>query len=218
LQHFIGEIYMSYTSAKSAGGSPKNNGGTIVNAGNVAAGTPVTKVIGVNEINGSTSQYGTKVVVNTAVGNGTTDPHGTIKVKSAGTFAYRPAQGEGFLLRAAGDTASKINGTASTLLSIPGGVSNKSIHKLTSTSALGAYASTSYDVLARPSTSVVPGRTKGLGAGDPVNYVQVDDGVTTSNVDNAASPTRSVPGELTYMFGGKAPKNDTYKARNSNES
>lgn len=209
---------MSYTSAKSAGGSPNNNGGTVVNAGNVAAGTPVTKVIGVNEINGSTAQYGSKVVVNTAVGNGTTDPHGTVKVKSAGTFAYRPAKGEGFLLRNAGDNASKVNGSATTLLSIPGGVSNVSIHKLTSTRAIGAYASTSYDVLARPSTSVVPGRTKGLGAGDAVNYVQVDDGVTTSNVDNAASPTRSVPGELTYMFGSKTPKNDTYKAKNSNES
>lgn len=209
---------MSYTSAKSAGGPRKNNGGTVVNAGNVAAGNPVTKVIGVNEVNGSKNQYGSKVVTDTAVGNGTTDPHGVVKVKSAGTFAYSPAKGQGFLIRNAGDDASKVNGSATTLLSVPGGVSNVSIHKLTSTRALGAYASTSFDVLARPSTSVVPGRTKGLGAGDPVAYVQADDGTTTSNVDNAASPTRSVPGELTYMFGSKTPKNDAYKAKNSYES
>ena len=209
---------MSYTSAKSAGGSPKNNGGTVVNAGNVSAGNPVTKVIQVNEINGSKIQYGTKPVVNTGVGNGTSDPHGVVKVKSAGTFAFTPAKGEGFLVRNAGDNASKINGTASTLLSIPGGVSNVSIHKLTSTRAMGTYADASYNVLARPNGQVVPGRTKGLGAGSQVAYVQADDGTTTTNVDNAASPTRSVPGELTYMFGSKTPKNDTYKAKNVTES
>jgi hypothetical protein len=209
---------MASTSAKSAGGSPKNNGGTVVNAGNVSAGNPVTRVIQVNQINASKSQYGTKPVVNTGVGNGTSDPHGVVKVKSAGTFAFTPAKGEGFLIRNAGDNASKINGTASTLLSIPGGVSNVSIHKLTSTRAIGAYDDASYNVLARPDGSVVPGRTKGLGAGSSVAYVQVDDGTTTTNVDNAASPTRSVPGELTYMFGGKSPKNDTYKAKNVTES
>ena len=32
------------------------------------------------------------------------------------------------------------------------------------------------------------------------------------------SDTRAVPGELTYMFGGKAPKRDEYKSREVFES
>lgn len=210
---------MSYTSAKSAGGSINNDGATVVNAGNVPAGSPVTKVLGVNQVNGSQQQYGARVVTNTATGNGTSDPHGVVKAKASGTFAYRSAKGSDFLIRQAGsENAGKVNGSASTILSIPGGVSSKSIHKLTSTRRLGSYADAKFNILAVPNGSLVPGRTKGTGAGNAANYVQADDGVTTTGVDSAASPTRSVPGELTYMFGNKTPKNDTYKARNSYEA
>jgi hypothetical protein len=208
---------MASTTAKGSG-STVNNGGTVVNAGNVPAGSPVTKVIGVNQLN-TGSEYGSKVVVNTATGANFTDPHGVIKAKSAGTFAYTPPKGENFLLRAAGDTnAGKVNGSASTLLTVPGGVTNVSIHKLVTTRQLGTYATASFDILATPSSGVVPGRTKGTGAGTLVQYVQVSDGTTAAS-DDAASPTRSVPGELTYHFGALArPTTDEYKARNSYES
>lgn len=208
---------MASTTAKGSG-STVNNGGTVVNAGNVSADSPVTKVIAVNELN-TGSEYGSKMVVNTAVGNGNTDPNGVIKAVSGGTFAYTPGKGENFLIRAAGDTnAGKINGVASNMLTVPGGVSSVSIHKLVTTRQLGTYATASYNVLARPSTSIVPGRTKGSGAGSQVEYVQADDG-TTAAVDDAASPSRSVPGELTYHFGGLArPTTGDYKARDSYES
>ena len=172
----------------------------------------------VNELN-TGSEYGSKVVVNTATGAEFTDPQGVIKAKSAGTFAYTPAKGENFLLRAAGDTnAGKINGSSSSVLTVPGGVSNVSIHKLVTTRQLGTYATTSFDVLATPSSGVVPGRTKGTGAGTEVEYVQADDG-STAAVDDAASPTRSVPGELTYHFGALSnPTTDEYKARDSYEA
>lgn len=209
---------MSFTSAKSGGGSKKNNGGTIVNAGNVPAGSPTTKVIGVNEVNAAQNSYGTKVVVDTATGSEFTDPHGVVKAKSSGTFAYTPAAGTNYLLRAAGDTnAGKINGSNSTLLTVPGGVVGKSINKLVKTRRYGSYATAQFNVLATPSSGVVPGRVKGSGAGNSSTYVQADDGTTNAN-DDAASPTRSVPGELTYMFGSVVPKLDTYKARNSHES
>jgi hypothetical protein len=208
---------MASTTAKGSG-STVNNGGTVVNAGNVPAGSPVTKVLAVKDLN-TGSEYGSQVVVNTGVSNGNSDPHGVIKAVSAGTFAYTPGKGENFLIMAAGDTnAGKINGSSSNILTIPGGVSTKSIHKLVTTRQLGTYASASYNVLAAPSTSVVPGRTKGTGAGTVVNYVQADDG-STAATDDAASPTRSVPGELTYHFGALArPTTDEYKARNSYES
>lgn len=208
---------MASTTAKSGGGSVVNDGGSVVGAGNVPAGSPVTKVIGLNQLN-TGSEYGSEVLVDTATGANFTDPHGVIKAKSAGTFAYTPAPGSNFLIRAAGDTnAGKVNGSSSTVLSVPGGVTNKSIHKLVKTVQYGTYATTQFNVLAVPSSGVVPGRTKGTNAGTAVNYVQADDGSSTAS-DDAASPTRSVPGELTYMFGAIVPKLDDYKAKNSYES
>jgi hypothetical protein len=208
---------MASTTAKGSG-STVNNGGTVVNAGNVPAGSPVTKVIAVKDLN-TGSEYGSQVVVNTATGNGTSDPHGVIKAKSSGTFAYTPDKGENFLIRAAGDTnAGKVNGSSSSVLTVPGGVSTKSIHKLVTTRQLGSYEDAEFNVLAVPNGDLVPGRTKGTGAGDLVEYVQADDG-STAATDDAASPTRSVPGELTYHFGALArPTTDEYKARNSYES
>jgi hypothetical protein len=41
---------------------------------------------------------------------------------------------------------------------------------------------------------------------------------STAAIDDAATPTRSVPGELTYMFGAKMPLSTSYKAKNSYES
>ena len=208
---------MASTTAKGSG-STVNNGGTVVGGGNVPSDSPITKVIDINDLN-TGSEYGSVVVVDTATGANFTDPHGVIKAKSAGTFAYTPAQGENFLLRAAGDTnAGKINNSSSSVLTVPGGVTNVSIHKLVTTRQLGTYATASFNVLAVPSSGVVPGRTKGNNAGTLVEYVQADDGSTAAS-DDAASPTRSVPGELTYHFGALArPTTDEYKAKNSFES
>jgi hypothetical protein len=208
---------MASTTAKGSG-STVNNGGTIVGAGNLSSDSPITKDIAVKDLN-TGSEYGSKVVVNTATGAAFTDPQGVIKAKTDGVFAYTPPRGENFLLRAAGDiNAGKINGSSSTHLTVPGGASNVSIHKLVTTRQLGTYATASFNVLATASSGVVPGRTKGTGAGNLVEYVQVTDG-TTAAIDDAASPTRAVPGELTYHFGALArPFSDDYKAKDSAES
>jgi hypothetical protein len=207
---------MSTTSAKSGGGSTKNNGGTLVAAGNASASGPIANVLDLVEINGSKSSYGTIVTQDTNGGGASADPHGVTKAKSAGTFAYTPAPGTNYLLRAAGDNASKVNNTTSTFLTVPGGVTGKSINKKVSTYKIGAYSDAKFNVLAVPNGNVVPGRTKGTGAGSLSNYVQKD-GSTTA-IDDAATPTRSVPGELTYMFGAKMPLSTSYKAKNSYES
>ena len=82
---------------------------------------------------------------------------------------------------------------------------------------MGTYSTASYNVLAYPSSGVVPGRVKGTGAGNLVQYVETD-GLSPA-FDDAASPTRAVPGELTYHFGKLAgPYNDNYKAKDSFES
>lgn len=205
---------MSTTTAKA--GSVVNNGGTVLAAGTPAADSPVTQTLNVNELN-TGSAYGSKVVVDTNGGASDADPKGVTKAKSSGTFAYTPAKGTNFLIRAAGSNASKVNNSASTVLSVPGGVSTRgNIHKIVDTRRLGAYADAEFNVLATPNGDIVPGRTKGTGAGNDANFVQMDG--SSAATDDAASPTRSVPGELTYMFGSVIPKNDDYKAKNSRES
>jgi len=48
-------------------------------------------------------------------------------------------------------------------------------------------------------------------------YKDTSDGTSASN-DLAANTTRAVPGQLVYMQGGKLPKEDSYKAKDSAES
>lgn len=204
------------------GSGTRNNGGTIVNAGNVALNGPVTNVIGLNELHAN-ADYGSKVVANDGTGGSTSDPAGVTKAMSSGTLAYFPSTVAGernFIMKSAGDSAAKINNVATNLLSVPGaeyaGVNRSSMHKIVKTRRLGAYSDASFNILARPSTQVVPGRTKGTGAGNASNFVQMDGSTAAS--DDAATTTRAVPGELTYMFGAIVPLNDDYKARDSYEA
>ena len=211
---------MASTTAKGSG-STVNNGGTVLAAGTLGD-SPMTQVLNVNELY-TNYAYGSKVVSN----DGTADDYAGVTTAASGLsggLAYFPNAQEGernFLLKTAGDSAAKINNDATTLLSIPGaeyaGVARDTIHKVVSTKRIGSYASTSFDLLARPSTAMVPGRTKGSGAGSTSNFVQMDG--STAATDDAASPSRAVPGELTYHFGGLGkPTTDEYKARDSYEA
>lgn len=211
---------MATTTAKGSG-STVNNGGTVVNGGNVGSDSPMTKVIGVNELN-TGSEYGSKVVAKAGTSN---DYAGVSTAKAGGAgLAYYPdvrAGQRNFLLKGAGDTSGKINNANSTVLSTPGSAYGirtvNKVHSTVGTRRIGSYADTEFNVLARPSTDMVPGRTRGTGAGNASNFVQMD-GSTTAT-DDAATPTRAVPGELTYHFGGLAkPTNVDYKARDSYES
>ena len=212
---------MATTTAKGSG-STVNNGGTIVNAGAVSADSKITKVIGVNELS-TGSEYGSKVRAKT----GTSQDYAgvtTANSSSAGGLAYYPNAQAGernFLFRAGGDSCAKINNTSSTLLTVVGSEFGKrtvnEVHATVGTRKLGSYSDTAFNVLARPSSAMVPGRTKGTGAGTASNFVQMDG--STAATDDAANPTRAVPGELTYHFGGLAqPTNDEYKARDSYEA
>lgn len=206
---------MASTTAKGSG-STVNNGGTVVNAGTPSSDSPITEVLNPNQL-ATGSEYGSVVLAK----DGTTDDYaGVTTADSGGTggLAYFPtATDRNFIIKAAGDYAAKVNNDANSVLNVPGaeyaGISRDGIHQLNKSVKLGV---TSYNVLAKPSSAMVPGRTKGAGAGSPYNYVQVDG--STAATDDAATPTRSVPGELTYMFGGVVPKQDDYKAKNSYES
>ena len=207
---------LPYTTAKA--GSKKNNGGVIVQAGNVSA-----TVVDLSLINMDTGrEYGSKVVTDTATGAfGYTDPNGVIAAKSGGTggFAYFPRNGDrNFIIRGAGDSASKVNNDTNTTLTIPGGVhTDGNINKLNHTHRIGSDANRSFNVYAHPSSGVFPGLTLGTGYGTASDFVQIDG--STAATDKAASPSRAVPGGLTYMFGAlKKPTTVNYKAKDSYES
>jgi len=207
---------LPYTTAKA--GVQKNNGGVIVQAGNVS-----TTVVDLSLINMDTGrEYGSKVLIDTATGPfGYTDPNGVIAAKSGGTggFAYFPrGDDRNFIVRGAGDSASKVNNDVNTTLTIPGGVTTDgNINKLNSTRRLGSDATRAFNVYARPASGVFPGLTLGTGFGNQSNFVQIDG--STAATDKAASPTRAVPGGLTFMFGAlKKPTTVNYKAKDSYEA
>jgi hypothetical protein len=207
---------LPYTTAKA--GVQKNNGGVIVQAGNVS-----TTVVDLSLINMDTGrEYGSKVITDTATGPfGYVDPNGVIAAKSGGTggFAYFPKKDDrNFIIRGAGDSASKVNNDVNTTLTIPGGVHTEgSINKLTHTHRLGSDATRAFNVYARPASGVFPGLTLGTGFGAESNFVQIDG--STAATDKAASPTRAVPGGLTFMFGAlKKPTTVNYKAKDSYEA
>ncbi len=207
--------------------STKNDGGAVVKGGNPASDSPITKNLNLNELDtmGTVNEYGSQVKTNDGTGASTTDPAGAQAVKSAGTggFAYSPARGErNFIIRGAGsEGAGKINNDSSTLLTVPGSDTavdggRDSLHSTISDRLVGSAADVAYDVLAVPSTERFPGRTKGSNAGNASTYVNPADG--SAAVSTEIVPTRAVPGELTYHFGGIAkPTTDEYKAKDAFE-
>lgn len=205
--------------------STKNDGGAIILGGNPAANSPITKNLNLNELDtmGNVNEYGSKVVSQTGT---TGDFAGVQTVKSGGTggLAYNvdPRVGDrNFIILQAGDSAGKINNDASTVLTIPNSEyglegERETIKPVIDTRLFGSGVDNSFNVLARPSTDMVPGRTRGATAGDQSTFVNPADG--TDAVTTEIKPTRSVPGELTYHFGGLGKATtDEYKSKESFE-
>ena len=220
-------VQVSDGSSAVTSSSTVNDGGTVVKGGNPASDSPMTKNLNLNDLK-TGSDYGSKVVAQTGTGG---DYVGVQAAYSggAGGLAYTPdaqAGDRNFIIRGAGTNGdtNEINNTASAVLATAGseydGVGIRQVNAINAvvdTRLHGSDADRAFDVLAVPSTAMVPGRTKGTGAGNDSNFVQADDG-STAATDDAATPSRSVPGELTYHFGGigKA-TTDEYKSRDANE-
>jgi len=215
---------MASTTAKQAGGSTVNNGGTVVNGGNIGSDNPMTVSKSLATMADVGTDYGSKIVKKNKPSS---DDHtGVIEAKglNTGTLAFAPNAQAGernFLIVGAGtaDGNNKINNAASSVLTSPAsevGLRTVSPETLIiSTRQLGEDDAT-LNILARPSTAMVPGRTKGTDAGAVSTFVNPEDG--TPAVASEILASRAVPGELTYHFGGLGkPKNDDYKARDSHE-
>ena len=200
------------------------DGGTIVKAGNKASDSPVTSALSIDTLAdnvGDRSDYGSKIVANVGTGASTTD-----RVGVSGAIASNAPDGTGIAFNASA-TDWVIRGVAENL----GGNSNTAIRKFGGTIGDGRYdnihgtiadrligdkSDEAFDTMARPSTEIVPGRTKGSNAGNATTMINPADG--TAAVSTEIFPTRAVPGELTYHFGGLGkPTTDEYKARDSYE-
>lgn len=198
-------------------------GGVVIAGGNIdSVDGPIKNNLSLDEIaDGFGQKTGSLVVAKSGTGASTTDRAGVAKAVSGGTLAYQ-----------AGSTEWIMRGVSTTL----GGVSNDvllskgtkgvlwmdyatsgNLHATIADRKLGSVSDAAFDVLVEPNGEIVPGRTKGTGAGNINKYVNPDDG--TDAVYSEIFPTRSVPGELTYHFGaGSGPKNDDYKAKDTYES
>jgi|TARA_R100001129_G_scaffold149155_3_gene111016 hypothetical protein len=202
----------------------KRDGGTVVMAGNIADGDPITLAksnVDFGRIAGE--PYGAKINLNDGAGVGTDKQFGIVNAiaSSGGTFAYQPtADDPQFLIRG---YASKINNSADTTIQIVGsdfggfgydGVSDsiKHVHA-------GSGASTSIDVLAQPSTSIHPERTKGADAGLSYTFAAPSgNGAIASSGDRNALSPLTHPSPLVYMQGSPTPNSDEYKSPETYES
>ena len=200
----------------------KNNNGTIVKGGNAASDGPVTKVLGVNDLADDRGEsFGSKVVANDGTGGATTDRVGVAKALSGGTLAFN-ASATQWVMRG-GNVTSTLSGAANDVLKggardFNGNINDEAAEVARtkiSDRLIGSKSDEAFDITARPSTQIVPGRTKGTGAGNATTLVNPADGTAAVATEIAAS--RSVPGELIYQFGGATPKREDYKAKNENE-
>ena len=199
------------------------NGGAIVMAGNKASDSPVTKDMGLNTLaDDRGAAIGSVVVSNDGTGAATTDRAGVGKAVSGGTLAFNPNaldkrddRSETWVMRG---VTTKLSDVANTVL-LAGNVGDGTYDNIHGTiqASSGSFSNPnhSYDMLARPSTNITPNFTPQDGGQSHTLQNTTD----TTDADVAEIfPTRAVPGELTYHFGGLGrPTTDEYKAKNSNE-
>ena len=199
------------------------DGGTVIQGGAIVAGDPITNDLGINTIADNVGErtVGSKVVTNDGTGGATTDRVGVEKALSGGTLAFNAGPTQWVMQ--GGNVTSTLSGASNDVLR--GGArdfngdinddANEVARTKISDRLIGSKADEEFDITARPSTQIVPGRTKGSNAGNSSALVNPADG--TAAVAAEIAPSRSVPGELVYRTGAANPVQDDYKKRNENE-
>ena len=217
LQGTKGATYSAGWRIKSSG---VVDGGTIVKAGNIAAGDPITKSLGTDELADDFGKsFGSKIVAQADTG----DKAGVQKANSAGTLAFN-ANSTQWIMQG-GNVTTTVGGVANTELIGAGRDYNNKLNTFSeeagrvkvSDRLIGSKANEAFNIYARPDSDIVPGRTKGSNAGNASTMTDPATGSATST--GAVASTQAVPGELTYHFGALAKATtDDYKAKNTAES
>lgn len=199
--------------------SVKNDGGTVVKGGGVASDSPMTNSLGLNTLaDDFGTSFGSKVVAQADTG----DKAGVDKAVSGGTLAYNAGATE-WVIRG-GNVSTTLGGVSNDVLAGAArdtgdlnDFATEAARTKISDRLVGSKADEAFNMFARPSSAIVPGRTKGTGAGNVSTMVNPADG--TAAVATEIAPSQAVPGELTYFFGElAAATTDEYKAKNVAES
>jgi len=182
-------------STTAIGGNPtRNNGATIMGAGNIDSSTTVTN----NQtlLNNAFHVYDTGPFL--AVSPDSSSNIGTTKALSAGVFAQmETGQYVGKII------GTRIAQTDDTFLRSGAAESNGGRRMLN--------YSTGYRQLDHTSWDYVSGAvTKGGSKGTKITFIDGADGTTQAQ---EPFPTNAVPGNLTYRIGASLPTDDNYKAR-----
>ena len=198
---------------EAVGTAEKVNGGAILNGGSNAAGI-MTKSLSLADVADDFGEsFGSKVVANDGAG---TDKAGTTTARGAGTLAYNATATQWVVQ--GGNVTTKLNNAANTALISAAADSegaNATRDNITSNVNRKKIGATEIDVYAKPSTAYNGFVTRTCAGTDQPFKTGHSTGTAT---DDAANPTLAVPGELTYMAGGKNPTTDEYKAKNAPEA
>jgi hypothetical protein len=195
--------------------SVKNDGGTVVKGGGVASDSPMTNSLGLNTLaDDFGTSFGSKVVAQADTG----DKAGVAKAVSGGTLAYSAGATE-WVIRG-GNVSTTLGGVSNDVLAGAArdtgdlnDFATEAARTKISDRLVGSKADEAFNMFARPSSAIVPGRTKGSNAGSVSTMVNPVDG--TAAVATEIAPSQVVPGELTYFFGElAAATTDEYKAKN----
>ena len=200
------------------------DGGTVIQGGAIVAGDPITSDLGINTIADNVGErtVGSKIVANVGTGASTTD-----RVGVSGAIAGSAADGVSIAFNAGptnwvmkgNNVTTSLGGNANTALKAGAGTIESEAKEVARTKIsdrlIGSKADEEFDITARPSTEIVPGRTKGSNAGNSSALVNPVDG--SPAVAAEIAPSRTVPGELVYRTGAADPVQDNYKKRNENE-
>jgi len=194
----------THTASATTGGEDID-GGVIMNGGTIASSRHTSKSI--LDIIAGADDYGSMVKANT----GTAYETGITTARSDGSLAYNPngraitrsSSNTGFLIR--GGSPTLISGIAATggILSIPGSDTTArkagNLHFTESVRQKGTWATAIFDLfgggLLQSDGSAKAGIT-GRGSASKHNAIDNDN----NNVDNAARPSRSAPGEMVLLF------------------
>lgn len=191
------------------------DGGSVIHGGSNAAGI-MTKNLSLAEIADDQGQsFGSKVVANDGTGSQYTDRAGVDKAVSGGTLAYQAGATEWVVK--GGNVSTTLGGVANTTL--VGGAAGPdpvrdSIAELETTRDLGDMV---VDPLAAPASGINSYRTI-TGGGVEVSFIRPSGAGDEASNDLAANTTRAIPGQLIYRTGAALPKEDAYKAKDSQES
>lgn len=173
----------------------KNNGGTVLNGGNVVDTTVVALDL---SNNASTTKNGSKVLV---IANYTG------KAISGGLFANKMTTGQ-YIIK--GLTGQSIAGVALSGLGNLNTASERSGYDINRWSQYERLHITSWNY-------VTGAATLGGNAGDAAYFAAVD-GTTVNatnkkTIDQGANPSRAIPGELVYMTTGVLPTQADYESK-----